>query len=129
MGSCYVYGENKYSGDESSRKKIVEINKKVYSREDEEQNIIYDQGKKISLEYFDNIYKVLGSDFDHYFLESETFEVGKKTVEENIGGVFERSKGAIIFPGSKYGLHDRVFINSEDLPTYEAKDIGLFIKK
>ena len=29
------------------------------------------------------------------------------------------------FKGEKYVLHTRVFINSEGLPTYEAKDLGL----
>ena len=40
-------------------------------------------------------------------------------------GVFKKSDGAIIFEGEKYGLHNRVFINSLGLPTYEAKELGL----
>ena len=35
----------------------------------------------------------------------------------------------MIFPDSKYGLHDRVFINKLGLPTYEAKDLGLALAK
>ncbi|MFZ2513151.1 MAG: arginine--tRNA ligase, partial [Candidatus Saccharimonadales bacterium] len=31
--------------------------------------------------------------------------------------------------GEKFGLHTRVFVNSEGLPTYEAKDVGLSMKK
>ncbi len=131
LGRCYAWGEKQYSSDnnKNAKKEIIEINKKVYSREDEEQNKLYEIGKKWSLEYFEEIYKIVGSKFDYYFLESETFAIGKKLVEENVGKIFEKSQGAIIFPGSKYGLHDRVFINSEGLPTYEAKDIGLFYKK
>lgn len=129
LGKCYAFGEKNFSEDNSAKEEITKINKLVYTGEDKEQNKIYDLGKKWSLEYFDEIYKLLGSEFDHYFLESSTFEEGEKLVRENIGKVFEESQGAIIFPGSKYGLHDRVFINSEGLPTYEAKDIGLFAKK
>ncbi len=131
LGKCYTWGEKQYSSDDNknAKKEIIKINKKVYSREDEEQNRLYEIGKKWSLEYFEEIYKIVGSKFNYYFLESETFAIGKKLVKENVGKIFERSQGAIIFPGSKYGLHDRVFINSEDLPTYEAKDIGLFYKK
>ena len=44
-------------------------------------------------------------------------------------GIFEKSQGAIIFPGEKYGLHSRVFINSKGLPTYEAKELGLAPRK
>ncbi len=42
-------------------------------------------------------------------------------------GIFEKNDGAVIFRGEKYDskLHTRVFINSEGLPTYEAKDLGL----
>ena len=43
--------------------------------------------------------------------------------------MFEQSDGAIIFDGEKYGLHKRVFINSEGLPTYETKDVGLSLTK
>ena len=131
LGQCYAWGEKQYTIKNKNKAKqdIIEINKKVYSRSDKQQNELYEIGKKWSLEYFDEIYKLVGSHFDHYFLESETFVDGKRLVEENIGEIFEKSEGAIIFPGSKYGLHDRVFINSEGLPTYEAKDIGLFYKK
>ncbi|MCK4636086.1 MAG: arginine--tRNA ligase [Candidatus Moranbacteria bacterium] len=129
LGKCYAFGEKNFSSDDKIKKEITKINKLVYNKKDEAQNEIYDLGKKWSLEYFDEIYKLLGSEFDHYFLESSTFEKGEELVRKNIGKVFEESQGAIIFPGSKYGLHDRVFINSEGLPTYEAKDIGLFVKK
>jgi arginyl-tRNA synthetase len=54
---------------------------------------------------------------------------GKAIVEEHLRDVFEKSDGAIIFPGEKYGLHTRVFINSQGLPTYEAKELGLNKKK
>ncbi|MCK5589253.1 MAG: arginine--tRNA ligase [Candidatus Pacebacteria bacterium] len=129
LGQCYVFGEKNFSENEDVKNNILKINKNIYTREDDEQNKIYDLGCKWSLEYLETIYKLLGSKFDYYFLESETFKDGQRIVEENIGKIFKKSNGAIIFEGSKYGLHDRVFINSEGLPTYEAKDIGLFYKK
>lgn len=134
LGKCYVYWEENYSENKEVKAEIIEINKKVYSREDSEQNKIYDLGCKWSLEYLDTMYEMLGSKFDHYFLESATFTDWLKIVKENLGKnwnkVFiEWDKWAIIFKGSDYKLHDRVFINSEWLPTYEAKDIWLFFKK
>ena len=39
------------------------------------------------------------------------------------------SHGAVIFDGEKYGLHTRVFINQDGVPTYEAKDVGLIFTK
>jgi arginyl-tRNA synthetase len=44
-------------------------------------------------------------------------------------GVYKQSDGAVVFDGEAYGLHTRVFINSKGLPTYEAKDVGLSIRK
>jgi len=90
----------------------------------------YYAGKSWSLEYFENIYKKLGTKFDYYYPESIVGEFGIQIVKENLKkGHFEKSKGAIIFPGEKYGLHTRVFINSLGLPTYEAKELGLAVKK
>ncbi len=44
---------------------------------------------------------------------------------KNTPNIFEKSEGAVIFRGEKYGLHTRVFVNSEGLPIYEAKELGL----
>ena len=59
--------------------------------------------------------------------ESEVSEVGKEIVQQNIGKVFEESDGAIVYHGEERDktLHTRVFINKDNLPTYEAKEIGL----
>jgi arginyl-tRNA synthetase len=123
----YAFGSKAFEDDENAKKQIQEINKKIYDRSDEEINKLYDAGKKASLEYFAEIYKRLGTKFDFNFFESEVWQTGKKIVEENTGKVFEKSDGAIVFKAEKYNehLHTRVFINSEGLPTYEAKELGL----
>lgn len=78
------------------------------------------------MDYFEQIYAKLGTKFDLYYFESEAGEKGQKVVQELLQkGVFKNSEGAIIFPGEKYGLHNRVFINSMGLPTYETKELGL----
>src|SRR5690606_1996558 len=66
--------------------------------------------------------------FDRFIPESEVADLGLKTVREH-PEVYEKSDGAVIFDGEKHGLHKRVFINSEGLPTYEAKDVGLSLTK
>lgn len=127
-GRAYALGATSYESDENAKKEIVEINKKVYERSDKEINKIYDAGRKISLQEFEKIYKVLGTKFNEYFFESQSTKVGTDLVLKNIDtGIFERSDGAVIFKGEKYdpSLHTRVFMNKEGLPTYEAKDLGL----
>jgi arginyl-tRNA synthetase len=126
-GTAYAEGNKKYETDENFKKKVIEINKKLYTREDQEINSIYDAGRKLSLEYFDSLYNILGTKFDYFFFESESAELGVKIIKENKGDIFEESQGAIVFHAENYDpkLHTRVFINSEGLPTYEAKELGL----
>jgi arginyl-tRNA synthetase len=125
-GRAYALGATNYEENEEAKKGITDLNKKVYLRIDTVVNKIYDMGRKVSLQAFEKIYKTLGTKFNEYFFESQTTKFGTDLVLENINnGVFEKSDGAVIFKGEKYGLHTRVFINSEGLPTYEAKDLGL----
>lgn len=122
----YPAGAKAYEEDENAKKEIQEINKKIYDKGDEEINKLYESGKKASLQYFDSIYKKLGTKFDYFIMESEAAPVGEKIVRDNVGKVFEESDGAIVFHGEKYDpkLHTRVFVSSEGIPTYEAKDLG-----
>ncbi len=133
IGSCYSKGSNFYDTDENAKKEIDIINKSVYERSDENINKIYDWGREITLDAFEEIYKILGTKFNEncYFFESTMAPIGEKIVKENIGNVFDESNGAIIFHGENYDkkLHTRVFINSQGLPTYEAKEIGLVVTK
>ncbi len=127
IGECYVKGNDAYETNETAKREIDEINKKIYNRSDEKINEIYDIGRKVTLKAFEEIYKILGTKFDEYFFESEMAKIGQKIVEENTDKVFEKSDGAIVFHAEKYDpkLHTRVFINSQGLPTYEAKELGL----
>lgn len=127
IGGHYQIGNGRYKDEENFRIKVDEINKKIYNKSDQEINKIYEFGKKLTLEYFEQIVARLGSKFNNYIFESEAAEVGKKIVEENTPKVFEKSEGAIVFKGKNFdeNLHTRVFLNSAGLTTYEAKDIGL----
>ena len=131
LGRSYASGNNAYEKNEKAKGEIQEINKHVFERSDEEVNSLYDMGREWSLEYFNSLYKMLGTKFDFFFFESEVASRGKEIVQEGLEkGVFEQSDGAVVFHGEKYGLHTRVFINSQGLPTYEAKELGLaFIKE
>ncbi|MDP3941543.1 MAG: arginine--tRNA ligase [bacterium] len=85
---------------------------------------LYQLTRQWSLDYYEEFYTRFYTKFDQLFFESEMVEKGKKIVEENIGKVFVRENGAIIFPGEKYGLHTRVFITQAANPTYEGKEMG-----
>jgi arginyl-tRNA synthetase len=142
IGKAYTLGAEAYETNPNAKEEIDALNKKIYERSDEKINGIYDWGKKVTLEAFEEIYALLGTKFDYYFFESAMAPIGMKIVRENIGKVFTESdptaeqardgaRGAIVFHAEAYDpkLHTRVFINSKGLPTYEAKEIGLAVAK
>src|SRR5690606_24164397 len=110
--------------DEAAAEEIKMINKAVYERSDEELNALYDKGRQVSLDYFETIYQMVDTKFDHYFFESQAAPLGKELVMNN-PEVFPESDGARVFRGEEHGLHSRVFLNSLGLPTYEAKELAL----
>lgn len=124
LGKAYAKGAAAYE-DEHIKNEIIVINKKIYEGDDPDVSSIYDMGKQWSLHYFETIYRRLGTTFNEYFFESETGVFGKEEVLKH-PEIFEKSDGAIVYKGDEAkGLHTRVFINKEGLPTYEAKELGL----
>jgi len=129
LGMSYAAGAGAYKDDPQAKKEIDRINELVYSQDDPEINRLYEEGRKRSLEAFNKIYERLEVTFEKQYFESEVAIEGIQIVRENIGKVFQESDGAIIYDGEKVGLHKRVFITSQGLPTYEAKEIGLAFAK
>lgn len=130
LGKCYAYANEQFESNEEAKKEIIEVNKAIYAGTDARVMEVYAEGRAISLEYFESLYKKLGTTFDAFIYESEVSEPGLAIVREFLGkGVFENSDGAIVYKGEQDGLHTRVFINSEGLPTYEAKDLGNYERK
>lgn len=151
LGQSYARGAQAYEDNEPAKKEMQDLNYAVfvagqkylqekkhiqptvdYQKFLEGKQIdlekitkLYMSGKEWSLEAFNKMYELLGTTFDYDYPESMMAELGQKMVIENLQrGIFTKSQGAIIFEGEKYGLHNRVFINSLGLPTYEAKDLG-----
>lgn len=135
MTKAYVTGTDAYSNNESAKPQITALNKRIYevhNSNDHESPFaqIYWICREWSYQYFEEFYSRIGTKFEKYYPESETAPLGLATVrEQQDKGVYKESDGAVVFEGEPYGLHTRVFINSEGLPTYEAKDVGLIIKK
>lgn len=135
MAEAYVAGTLAYEDDAKAKAHIVELNKQVYAIQAEQDQAsplaqIYWTCRGWSYDYFDAFYARIGTKFEKYYPESATAPIGLKTVTEQLArGVYEHSDGAVIFDGDKFGLHKRVFINSQGLPTYEAKDVGLIMLK
>lgn len=155
LGEAYALGSKAYTDDPEAQDEIKSLNAHVFAaaqaRMVEEEgwqaqvdyaqiakidtdklemvDLLYRYGRRWSLEAFEQIYQRLGTKFEAYYFESEMSEYGLKLIKQHMDQVFVESKGAVIFPGSQHGVHDRVFVNSLGLPTYEAKELGLAPKK
>lgn len=124
LGKAYAKGATAYKTDEAAKAAITALNKVIYERTDASVNALYDKGRAVSLAYFETIYALVGTHFDAYFFESEAAPEGKRLVLSN-PDVFVVSDGARVFMGESYGLHTRVFLSNQGLPTYEAKELAL----
>ena len=135
IARCYVEGTALYDEDEAAHEEITKLNKEIYkinseNFHDSDLARLYWRGRELSYDYFNDFYAKIGVKFDKYYPESTVAALGLNTVKDQLGrGVYEISDGATIFNGEKFGLHTRVFINKEGVPTYEAKDVGLILTK
>lgn len=135
IAKCYVEGTAAYEDSEGAHARITELNKKIYqinseNFHDSKLAELYWKGRELSYDYFKDFYARIGVKFDKFYPESTVADLGLKKVKEELEkGVYEMSDGAVIFNGEKYGLHTRVFINKEGVPTYETKDVGLIFTK
>lgn len=125
LADCYVAGARAYKEDEKAKQEIQEINEKIYSM-DETVKGEWEEKRCWSLDKFEQIFARLGSKFDRYYFESEMFTEGTKRCREALQkGILIEDDGCLVFPGEKYGLNRRVFVNKLALPTYEGKELGL----
>ncbi len=130
LSKAYVHGATAYEEDESVRPAVEAFNKQVYelhNTADTQSDFarVYWVCREWSYTYFKEFYELVDvNQFDRYYPESETTPVGLGLVK-NSTGIFEESDGAVVFKGESVGLHTRVFITRENLPTYETKDLGV----
>lgn len=134
VDAAYAAGARAYEESEDAKAAIdtlnQEIYREIYATESSALKDLWLKCREVCLEAFRDIYQVLGTKFDYYFFESEVTPTGMRVVEDGLErGVFEKSDGAVIYPGERKGLHTLVFITSRGTPTYEAKDIGLAFHK
>ena len=142
IAACYVEGTAAYDEDAQAKEEITGLNKLVYriaalgkttseALGGQEGTVaqLYWRGRELSYQYFNDFYARIGLKFDKYYPESQVADRGLSEVKAHIGTTYEESDGAVVYRGEKVGLHTRVFINREGVPTYEAKDVGLIFTK
>lgn len=132
LSDRYVEGNTAYEQDESAKSEIIKYNARIYelhTNNDHESAFaqIYWTCRKWSYDGFEMLYdQIQVTKFERYISESEVTSLGIEMVQKGLDeGVFVHSEGAVVFAGEAQGLHTRVFLNSDGLPTYEAKELGI----
>lgn len=129
LQESYQLGVEEYEKDEQTKEAIDAINRRLYHEADEGLQRDWELTRQWSLDYNRQFEESLGVAQDAFYLESQVWETGVELVKKYTGSIFRESDGAVIFPGEEYGLHNRVFITGAEVPTYEAKDLGLINHK
>jgi len=131
LGNCYVEGVKHFEDHQKDLEKAKQINRILNYVENETISNIFtiqNQVRQVNELYFRNILKnLLDTQIDEFIFESVAGDIGKETVNENLGKVFKESEGAIIYEpdADRKDINTSVFINSDGIPTYDAKDLGL----
>ncbi len=129
LGEAYAKGQQTYETNEKTKQEILDINRMIYEQDPKIMKL-WKETRQWSLEYYEEIYRRVGSHFDRLYFESELTKRGIELCRQAQDmGLLEKSQGAIVFNGKKYGLDTRVFINSLGLPTYEGKELALAEKE
>ena len=93
LAQSYVEGATEFENNETAKADIIEINKRIYG-DDASLHQLWEEGRKVSLEHFEDLYKRIGVRYDKYFFESVTAKKGKEIVLSHIAdGVFEKDEG------------------------------------
>ncbi len=80
---------------------------------------------------FDTTYKRIGSDFDKIYYESNTYLLGKKTVQEGLSkNVFiQKEDGSVWIDLTADGLDEKIVQRKDGTSVYITQDIGLAQQK
>lgn len=75
---------------------------------------------------FDVTYKKLGVDFDKYYYESNTYLLGKDTVEEGLakGVFFKKEDGSVWIDLTADGLDQKLVLRADGTSVYITQDLG-----
>jgi arginyl-tRNA synthetase len=82
-------------------------------------------------EGFDTTYKTIGSDFEKTYYESNTYLLGKKTVEEGLAKhvFYQEADNSVWIDLEKDGLDKKIVQRKDGTSVYITQDIGLAMQK
>ncbi len=125
LGKLYTEAVNLCEENEEYKKEAAEVQKKLESG-DKHFTALWKKTRLWSLAEFENIYKLLGAEFDQVFFESEVEKDGKKIVADLLEKkIAERSEGAVVIDLEKYNLKKFLLLKSDGSSLYSTKELAL----
>ncbi|MFH8086713.1 MAG: arginine--tRNA ligase [Candidatus Aenigmatarchaeota archaeon] len=127
----YVKFHEEASKNPYLEEKAREVLRKYEIEKDKKITKIWNKVVEWCIKGFKETYEKLGINFDVYFYESDSREVGKKIVEYTLrkGVAFKSPEGAIIADLEKHGLPNIVILRSDGTGLYITSDLGLTKQK
>ncbi len=125
LGKLYAMGEKEVRDKEALEDRMREM---VVQLEKGDKKLVSDWKKlrKMSLAYFDYIYKELGIKFDRIILESEVEKEGIKIANQLYReGIAAKDDGALLVDLTKYNLDKFLVLKSDGAALYSSKDLAL----
>jgi len=125
LGDCYSTANQNIGDSQEAKAEVSATMKAIESRQGEIYEL-WQETRKWSIAYFDEIYQRLGIKFEHIFYESEVIADGLKITEKLLArGVLIKSQGAIIADLEAYGLGVLPIIRSDGTALYPVADLAL----
>ena len=130
MSRMYAEGSRAYNEDAAAKEEIARLSQQSFTLDDPIFAKIYTTCKQWSFDEIDKVMRRIGNQpIERRYLESEADAKGVPIVCSHVPDVFMKSDGALVFPGSRYGSFDNVFVNSRGQGLYGARDLGLMLLK
>lgn len=125
LGKVYAKASQKIKGNKKLEEEVRQINKDLYAGKKDLIDL-WRKTRKWSLDYFNDIYKDFGVEFDRFYFESEVEGLGVKLSKKLLKqGIAKKSEGAIIMDLKKYNLGVFVLLTRDETPLYSIKDLVL----
>ncbi len=129
LRDVYVEANQKIEEDESNKEAVSEIFRNLEDQKGEEV-AIWKKTRKWSIDFLEEVYDELNLTIDTWYFESEVISKTKKIIDEMIEkGIVVQSQGAWIVDLEEEGLGVNLLVKSDGTLLYNAKDIGLTLKK
>lgn len=125
LGKVYAEASRAVEANEKLQQEVREINKKLYARHPSLEKL-WKKTRQWSLDYFEDVYRDFGVEFDRLYFESEVESPGVKLAKDLLKkGIAKMSEGAIVMDLKPWNLGIYVLVTQDNTPLYSIKDFSL----